>query len=181
MNLDYYVERPLWQHFRHSAREHGYRGVAVLYYVLLVLFRYYVCLSVYSWIPTSGMRVWFLRRIGVRIGRNVQIGPLNWFDFVWPEYIEVGDGTSIAGMTTIIAHSTPLHHLSGYFKSYVGPVRIGKNVWIAVNCTILSNLSIGGLLCSGSRCSCDERHRGRRLCSWSSGQSDSPLRSSVSI
>jgi acetyltransferase-like isoleucine patch superfamily enzyme len=89
------------------------------------------------------MRVWFLRRIGVKIGRNVQIGPLNWFDFVWPEYIEVGDGTSLAGMTTIIAHSTPLHHLRGYFESYVGPVRIGKNVWIAVNCTILPNLSIG--------------------------------------
>jgi acetyltransferase-like isoleucine patch superfamily enzyme len=79
----------------------------------------------------------------VKIGKDVQIGPLNWFDFVWPNYIEIGDGVSIAGMCTIIAHSTPLAYHSKYFESFVKPVRIGKNVWVAVGCTILPGTTIG--------------------------------------
>ena len=143
MKLDYYVDRPFFAHIKHSALEHGYTGLGIICYTILLIVRYYVCLAVYGIAPTSGVRGWLLRRIGVKVGANVQIGPLNWFDFVWPNYIEIGDGTSLAGMTTIIAHSTPLKHHAQYFDSYVKPVKIGKNVWIAVSCTLLSGVTIG--------------------------------------
>lgn len=58
-------------------------------------------------------------------------------DVFFPEKITVGDNTIIGYNTTILAHEYLI-------KEYrLGEVRIGSNVMIGANCTILPGVTIG--------------------------------------
>lgn len=81
-------------------------------------------------------------------GRHVHLGKNVYLNFnatlVDDADIFIGDGTMIAPNVTIIAASHPISpklRAEGYGCNE--PVRIGKNVWIASNVTILPGVRIG--------------------------------------
>lgn len=65
-----------------------------------------------------------LRMIGVKIGKDVTISPDVVIDWLFPELIEIGDGTLIGADVWIAAHSI----LIDEFR--LGRVKIGKQVMI---------------------------------------------------
>jgi len=137
---------------RDSAKEHGYRGpFGTLRFSLRYLKSFYLNLFA-QWMPTSGPRVLFHKWRGVRIGKRVFIGPQVTIDYVYPEYVVIEDGVSIAGNTFILTHSKPLEHHKEYFESSVAPVIIKKNAWITIGVTILPGVTIGegAVVLSGS-------------------------------
>lgn len=102
--------------------------------------------------PFNGVRVKLQRMRGAMIARDVHIGPMVTIDDVYPYFVSIGRGSSIAGNNFILTHTKPLEYHSDVSEAFVAPVVIGKNVWVAINVTILPGVTIGegSIIASGS-------------------------------
>jgi acetyltransferase-like isoleucine patch superfamily enzyme len=71
---------------------------------------------------------------------------------VYPYFVSIGEGTSIAGQNFILTHTKPLKYHSEVSDAYVAPVIIEKNVWVAINVVVLPGVTIGegSIVASGS-------------------------------
>jgi len=85
------------------------------------------------------------RNSEIRLGNNVFLGP-NVFISAWDSgTVEIGDNTMIGKDTNIYGSNHDLLDLDGAYKREVslGPVIIGKNVWIGSSVNVLAGVSIG--------------------------------------
>ena len=79
----------------------------------------------------------FYRAMGMKIGKNVQIMPMQKMDVFFPELISIGDG-SVIGMDCFFA----CHEFNPKEFRY-GSITIGKNVLIGARTFILPGVKIG--------------------------------------
>ena len=128
--LPNHVERNFFKACKLSAAEHGYTD----YFWQMLAFRA---------ISYSKLRVKVHRWRGVKIGKNVMIGPQVVIDDVYPNFVVIEDGVSLAANDYILTHSKPLEYHRFLTESYVAPVIIKKNAWIAINVTILPGVTVG--------------------------------------
>lgn len=150
--LPYHQERSFFEALKHTSREHGYIGFMPKTRFLLTRLKDH-CLQVMSRsLPFNGIRVQMQKWRGVSIGKNVHLGPLVTIDDVYPYFVNIGEGSSIAGQNLILTHTKPLAYHSKVSESYVAPVIIEKNVWVAVGVIILPGVTIGegSIIASGS-------------------------------
>lgn len=73
----------------------------------------------------------------MKVGQNTAFGLMAMVDVFFPEKITIGDNSIIGYNTTILAHE----YLINEYR--LGEVRIGSNVLIGANCTILPGVTIG--------------------------------------
>ncbi len=97
----------------------------------------YIVVALCRILPSLSLKCWLYRRIGVRVGKNVSFGLESTIDIFFPELIEIGDNTIIGYNTVLLAHEFLVDELR------VGEVKIGKNVTIGANCTVLPGVEIG--------------------------------------
>jgi acetyltransferase-like isoleucine patch superfamily enzyme len=83
------------------------------------------------------------RKRGVKIGKNVHWGTNIVVDYPYPYFVQVEDGASISGNDYFLAHSKPLEYHANCAESFVAPIIVHKNAWIAVNVTLLPGVEIG--------------------------------------
>ncbi|WP_138495341.1 acyltransferase [Paenibacillus pinistramenti] len=122
----YPVEGPnsLWQIYRTVSPWKGIRN-----FIFIQLARYCPFLPVKNWI--------YRHVLGMKIGRHTAFGLMVMVDVFFPEKITVGDNSIIGYNTTLLAHEYLI-------KEYrLGEVRIGKEVMIGANSTILAGVTIG--------------------------------------
>ena len=108
-----------------------------------MLFRSHILQIVSKILPYSGIRIWLHRKRGVKIGRNVHIGPAVTIDDVYPNFVIIEDGVSIAGQNFILTHNKPMEYHKNLSESFLGPVIIKRNAWLAINVVILPGVTIG--------------------------------------
>lgn len=138
--LPRYEAASLWDSMRHSAREHGYKSF--LWFGLVRLKdHWFNNWSMHA--PWGGVRRWLQRKRGVKIGKNVHWGTHIVVDYPYPNYVVIEDGASISGNDYLLAHCKPLEYHINCAESYVAPVVVHKNAWIAINVTILPGVEIG--------------------------------------
>lgn len=89
------------------------------------------------YMPSLTLKNFLYRLTGMKVGRNVAVGLSAVFDIFFPELIELGDNSIIGYGTTVLAHEF-LHR-----EWRTGNVRIGRNVLVGANSTILAGVSIG--------------------------------------
>jgi acetyltransferase-like isoleucine patch superfamily enzyme len=90
----------------------------------------------------SKRRINYLRRKGVRIGRNCVINTLAFS--TEPYLVEMGNEVSIGWGTQFITHEGSVKCLGEELDGYLyGEIKIGNKVFIGINCIILLNTSIG--------------------------------------
>lgn len=77
------------------------------------------------------------RLSGIKLGKNVGVSPNAMLDFIFPELIEIGDNSIIGWGSTILTHDLLVD------EARMGEVKIGKNVMIGANTTILPGVIIG--------------------------------------
>jgi len=87
--------------------------------------------------PSLAVKRFMYRFVGMKVGKDVSVGLGVVFDVFFPELIEIGDNTIIGYNTVVIAHE----YLIEEWRK--GKVRIGKNVMVGANCTILAGTEIG--------------------------------------
>jgi len=73
-------------------------------------------------------------------------------DDVYPNFVIIEDGVSIAGQNFILTHNKPLEYHKHLSEALLGPVVIKKNAWIAIGVIILPGVTIGegAIIASGS-------------------------------
>lgn len=128
-------------------------------------------------IPTPRYRVWYLRKLGAKIGNNVRIHDINFLNaeygftnlvidsdcYIGPSVvldiagkIYIGRGTSVSARVIILTHDDPgSSHNSPLCKIYPPIIRnttIGSYCWIGVNAILLSGTRLGNqtILAAGS-------------------------------
>lgn len=150
--LPYHVERSFFTALKHTTKEHGYVGPFARIKFLFDRTKDHWLQVISRIMPFNGVRVKMQRMRGVNIASDVHIGPLVTIDDVYPYFVTIGRGTSIAGNNFILTHTKPLKYHSEVSEAYVAPVTIGKNVWVAINVTILPGVDIGegSIIASGS-------------------------------
>lgn len=138
--LPNYEATGLWKTMRMSAKEHGYHSA--LWFGFIRLKDH--CLNFGSrTTPWNKARIRMQRWRGVNIGKHVHWGTDVTVDPPYPYFLVVEDGVSLAGNDYILTHNKPLAYHKACSESYVAPVYIRKNAWVAVNVTILPGVEIG--------------------------------------
>ena len=91
----------------------------------------------------SATRIKYWRRKGMKIGSNCLVNNVNFS--TEPYLIEIGDHVAIAAGTDFITHDGAIWCFRQEMKNadVFGKIRIGNNVFIGNNCTILPNTSVG--------------------------------------
>lgn len=150
--LPTHVERNFFDALQRSAVEHSYQG---LFYKTRFFFRRllnHIFQNISKSVPFSGFRVILQRLRGVKIGKRVHIGPSVTIDDVYPDYVIIEEGVSIAGLNFILTHTKPLDYHKNLSPAYLSPVKINKNAWIAIGVIILPGVTIGegSIVASGS-------------------------------
>ncbi len=95
----------------------------------------FVYLAKYS--PSLALKRALLRRTGMRVGHAASVGLAVVFDVFFPELIEIGENSIIGYNSVVLAHEFTV---AEWRK---GPVRIGRDVSIGANVTILPGVVIG--------------------------------------
>jgi len=90
-----------------------------------------------KFIPSLALKRFLYRIFGMKLGKNVSVGLRAAFDVFFPELIEIGDNSIIGYDTLILTHE----FLVDRWRK--GAVKIGRNVMIGANCTILPGVAIG--------------------------------------
>lgn len=150
--LPNHEERSFFKAWKLTAREHGYKGFMAMPRFLYRRTMDYFLQVISRMVPYSGIRVWLHRRRGVKIGKKVHIGPMVTIDDVYPNFVIIEDGVSIAGQNFILTHNKPLEYHKHLSEAFLGPVVIKKNAWIAIGVIILPGVTIGegSIIASGS-------------------------------
>lgn len=78
---------------------------------------------------------------GLKVGKNFDININAVIDASFCWLIEIGDNVTFAHNVLILAHDASTKKDLGYTK--IGKVKIGNNVFLGANSTILPNVSIG--------------------------------------
>lgn len=88
-------------------------------------------------------RIRYLRKQGMTIGQNCFFATMSFS--TEPYLIEIGDHVGIAGGTTFITHDGAIWCFRDELVNadVFGKIKIGNNVFIGSNCTILPNTIIG--------------------------------------
>lgn len=134
----------LWKTLRRSAKEHGYYSFwGILYFSAWATIDYFLLtMALYCPLPPNA-RVIIHRVRGVKIGNNSMIGLNVMLDSVFPNFITIGNNVSLAGQNFLLCHSNPYDHFRSSFESYVAPVVIEDNAWIAIGAIILPGVTVG--------------------------------------
>ncbi len=140
----YFQVDSLWGTLKRSAAQHGYAGFWGTIYFSFWAAVDYILLTTALYCPLPpNVRVWIHRARGVKIGENSMIGLNVVLDNVFPNFISIGNNVSLAGWNYILCHSTPYPHFSHMLESYVAPVTIEDDVWVAIGAIILPGVTIG--------------------------------------
>jgi serine acetyltransferase len=103
--------------------------------ILIALF--YVITNSLKHLPSLALKRGILRRLGMKLGKNVTIASGVTLDYFFPELIEIGDNTIIGMDAMLLTHE----FLHDRWRS--GKVTIGSNVLIGARSTVLAGVTIG--------------------------------------
>jgi putative colanic acid biosynthesis acetyltransferase WcaF len=125
--------------------------------------------SLFAWSPyfLYGWRRFLLRLFGAKIGRGVHVRPSARITYPWKliigDYSWIGDdvvlytlGEIMIGSNTVISQLSYIY-AAGHdftipsFDTYLKPVHIGNQVWVATDVFIAPGVSIGDAVVVGAR------------------------------
>lgn len=100
--------------------------------------RNFIVIQLARYTPFLGMKNWLYKTfLGMKVGDQTSFALMVMLDVMFPEKISVGRNTVIGYNTTILAHEYLI-------KEYrLGDVKIGSEVLIGANSTILPGVEIG--------------------------------------
>ena len=138
--LPRYQAGSLGETTKRSAIEHGYRSA---FWFGLIRLKDHWFNNWAQKAPWGGLRKWLQKKRGVKIGKNVHWGTNVVVDYPYPNFVKVEDGASISGSDYFLTHCKPMKYHEGFVESYVAPIIIHKNAWIALNVTLMPGVEVG--------------------------------------
>ncbi len=150
--LPNHEELPLLDSLKGIASEHGYKSFVASLWFYLVVFKDYFFHLIAKISPVAAIVVQLHRWRGVRIGKNVHIGPGVTIDDTYPYYVKIGDRVAISGNDYFLTHTKPMLYHKKVMESAVAPIIVEDDAWIAIGVIILPGVTIGrgSIIASGS-------------------------------
>jgi len=124
------------QSYRHLSEGNSLNDWYKVKNPLRVMWNFFI-ISLCKIIPSLALKRTLYRSIGIKVGKNVSVGLGVMFDIFFPELIEIGDNSVIGYNATMLAHE----FLVDEWRT--GKVKIGKNVMIGANSTVIAGVTIG--------------------------------------
>ncbi|HZK24696.1 MAG TPA: acyltransferase [Oscillospiraceae bacterium] len=93
----------------------------------------YLC----RYLPSLRLKNVLYRLVGIKIGKDVSVGLMVMFDVFFPQLITIGDNSVIGYNATFLAHEFLVDEWA------TGEVKIGANVLIGANSTVLAGVTVG--------------------------------------
>ncbi|WP_406944826.1 acyltransferase [Halobacillus sp. SY10] len=81
--------------------------------------------------------------MGLKVGKNSQIGPGVVIDYSHCWLIEIGDNVSITNQVMLLAHDASTKRLKDFEYTKVGSIKIEDNAFIGVRSLIMPGVTIG--------------------------------------
>jgi acetyltransferase-like isoleucine patch superfamily enzyme len=97
----------------------------------------FLCIYAAKYAPSLMMKRGLLRLTGMKVGHEVSFGLACTIDVFFPNLVEVGDNSIIGFNSVVLAHEYMVK------ERRIGPVKIGRDVSIGANVTILPGVVIG--------------------------------------
>lgn len=97
----------------------------------------YIVLALAHWTPLSPVKIFLYRRLGVKVGRGVFIGPGVLIDPLFPWLIELEDNCLLGVGCRLFTHE----YTATNFR--IGRVRVGKGSVVGAYATVRSGVTIG--------------------------------------
>lgn len=114
----------LWQVYRTVSRVKAVRN--------------FIAIQIARYCPILPLKNWIYRRIlGMKVGKQTAFALMVMVDVFFPERITVGDNTIIGYNSTLLTHE----YLINEYR--LGDIKIGSNVMIGANVTVLPGVTIG--------------------------------------
>ena len=152
-NVEYYRSSSSFGTLKRSAKQHGYSGFLGSFRFFFARLSDYMLHLVAYFSPMPSLRTMCQRKRGVRIGNRVLIGLNVVIDVIFPKYVTIEEGASLAGMNYILTHVTPLEFHKDDFEAVLAPVVIKRNASIMIGAIILPGVTVGeGAAGSTSSC-----------------------------
>jgi acetyltransferase-like isoleucine patch superfamily enzyme len=117
----------------HSFKGGFYSPAAVTWFLHNALF-YLVRYTFLPFVTLTPFGVWFLKAMGMKIGRHAFVNTENISD---PAFLTIGDDVVIGGSVRICAH------YGGGGKLVIAPVTVGHRTTLGLACCILGDVVIG--------------------------------------
>ena len=142
--LEYYDPRKgVLSELSYLAKKHGYKGDLGLVKYSFRRLHNYLCYFIASKFPGGVLKLQLYRSMGVRMGKNINVGCDVHIDPDWPELITIQDGVGISPRVMLIAHSRPLVDLEGFLPSFACSIVIKRGAWIGAGAIILPGVTVG--------------------------------------
>lgn len=93
--------------------------------------------------PHNKLRIPFYKLRGIKIGKDVFIGPGVFIEEARPELVDIEDGVNIAPRVTIVTHDSSFHVIDSKLPIKRGKVVIKKGAFIGAGSIILPGVTIG--------------------------------------
>lgn len=97
----------------------------------------FLCIYAAKYAPSLTMKRTLLRLTGMKVGHEVSFGLACTIDVFFPHLVEVGDNSIIGFNSVVLAHEYMVK------ERRIGPVKIGRDVSIGANVTMLPGVVIG--------------------------------------
>ena len=127
-------------------RHDGYCPCEILFPNWLTDVNFYLRFTVMHIIgklPSSTLKIWLYRLMGVRIGKGVYISPGVFIDAFYPQLIEIEDDSFLGVGCRILAHE----YTADCFRA--GQIRIGKGSVVGGWSTIRCGVTLGKRVTTG--------------------------------
>jgi len=142
-SLPYNKVPSFWGALTLAAKEHEYQGFLARTRYISIRFLNYLLHLIARILPYTKLRVPLHRMRGVKIGQRVQLGPHVFIDEAFPEYVYIGNNVAIAPGVWLISHSKVPYAFRNELDSFVEPLVIEDDVWLAARVTVLPGVTIG--------------------------------------
>jgi len=103
---------------------------------LIVIFNFAIIYTA-KVLPSLRLKNFLYRLTGMKVGKNVSFGLCSMVDIFFPELIEIEDNCILGYNSVLLSHEFLIDEWR------TGRVKIGKNVVIGANCTVLPGVTVG--------------------------------------
>lgn len=106
-------------------------------------------LQMSRWLESKHVRPWLLRKAGIKLGPKAHIGANVTFDNWNADCFDIGENVTITMNSVLLTHGM-IRQIDGTYKSTVGTLTIGNNVFIGAGTIITKPLKIGNNVVIGA-------------------------------
>ncbi len=97
----------------------------------------FTIITLCRYLPSLHLKRWLYKSLGMKVGKNTSVGLMAMMDVFFPQLISIGENSVLGYNCTILCHEFLIREYR------TGTVKIGREVMLGANSTVLPGVIIG--------------------------------------